>query len=133
MNQLKVYTQEADPVRGICGAHGGHETAEVCDVRRTIGARGLRGGAGKIVDGVFPGQPQSFRYKRRRVDDCNSGRGGIAQDGGTRGGTFHSEMDRCRESQGWTTACRNMSERDGKDLGEDSSKQACSCWFARHS
>ena len=30
---------------------------------------------------------------------------GIAQDGGTRGGTFHGEMDRCRESQGWTTAC----------------------------
>ena len=26
------------------------------------------------------------------------------QDGGTRGGTFHGEIDRCRESQGWTTA-----------------------------
>ena len=30
------------------------------------------------------------------------GRGLIAQDGGTRGGTFHGEMDRCRESQDWT-------------------------------
>ena len=30
------------------------------------------------------------------------------QDGGTRGGTFHGEMDRCRDSQGWTTACSSI-------------------------
>ena len=42
-------------VRGICGAHGGHETAEVLDVRRVNGGPGLRGGPGKRVDGVFPG------------------------------------------------------------------------------
>ena len=36
------------------------ETAEVRDVRRAGGARGLHGGAGKRVDGVFPGRPQSF-------------------------------------------------------------------------
>ena len=41
------YAQEADPVRGICGAHRGHETAEVRDVRRTGGGRGLRGGQEK--------------------------------------------------------------------------------------
>ena len=29
----------------------------------------------------------------------------MTQSGGTRGGTFHVEMDRCRENQGWTTAC----------------------------
>ena len=29
----------------------------------------------------------------------------MAQDGGTRGETFHGEMNRCREGQGWTTAC----------------------------
>ena len=63
---------------------------------------GLRGRAGKMVDGVFPGRPQSLRHHRRPVDDCSSGQGGIAQDGVTRGGTFHDEMDRCRESQGWT-------------------------------
>ena len=40
------------------------------------------GGAGKRVDGVFPGRPQSFRRKRRRVDDCSPGRGGMAQNGG---------------------------------------------------
>ena len=49
------------------------------------------------------------------------------------GRTFHDEMDRCRESQGWTTACSNMPERDGKDQGGDSPKQAGSCWSARYS
>ena len=49
------------------------------------------------------------------------------------GEPFHGEIDRCRESQGWTTACSSMPERDGKDQGEDSSKQADSCWFARRS
>ena len=58
---------------------------------------------------------------------------GMAQDGATRGGMFHGEMDRCRESQGWTMACSRMPEHDGKNEGEDSPKQACSCWFARHS
>ena len=54
-----------------------------------------------------------------------------AQDGGTSGGTFHAEMNRRRESQGWTTACSGMPERDGKDRGGDSPKQAGSRWFAR--
>ena len=44
---------------------------------------------------------------------------------------FHGEMDCCRESQGWTTACSGMPERDGKDQEKDSPKQAGSCWFAR--
>ena len=93
--------------------------------------RGLRGGPGKRVDGVFPGRPQSFRHQRRPVDDCSPGRGGMAQDGGTRGGSFHGEIDRCRESQGWTTASSSMPKRDGKDQREDRPKQAGSCWFAR--
>ena len=78
-------------------------------------------------------RPQGIRYQRRRVDDCSPGRGGMAQDGGTRCGTFHGETDRCRESQGWTTACSSMPERHGKDQGEDSPKQACSYWLPRHS
>ena len=72
------------------------------------------------MDGVFPGRPQSFRHQRQPVDDCSPGRGVIAQNGGTRGGVFHGKMDRCRENQGWTTACSGMPERDGKDQGEDS-------------
>ena len=58
---------------------------------------------------------RSFRHQRRPVDDCSPGRGGKAQNGGSRAGTFHGKMDRCRESQGWTSACSGMPERDGKD------------------
>ena len=64
------------------------------DVRGNGGGRGLCGGPGKIVGGVFPGRSQSFRRQHRPVDDCSPGRGGMAQNGGTRGGTFHGEMDR---------------------------------------
>ena len=47
-----IYVQEADPICAICGANGGHETDEVRSVPRTGRGRGLRGGAGKRVDGV---------------------------------------------------------------------------------
>ena len=90
-----------------------------------------RGGAGRVA-GVFPERPQRFRYQRRPVDDCSSGRGGMALDDGKGSGTFHGEMDRCRQSQGWTKACRSMPDRDGNNQGEDSPKQAGSCWFAHH-
>ena len=70
------------------------------DVRRVGGARGLRGGPVKRVDGAFPGRPQSFRLQRGTVDNYSPARGEIAQDSGTRGGNFHGEMDRCRERQG---------------------------------
>ena len=125
------FTQEADLVCGICGAHGGYRTVKVRDVRRIGEGRGLCGGARKIVDGVFPGRSQSLRHQHRPVDDCSPGRGGMAQNGGTRDGTFHGEMDRCGGSQDWTTACSRMPERDVKDQEEDSPKQAGSCWFAR--
>ena len=93
------------------------------DVRRTGGGRGLCGGLGKRVDGVFLGRPQSFRHQRRPVHDCSPGRGGMTQNDGARGGTFYGEIDRCcRGCQGWTTACSRMPERDGKDQGEDSPK-----------
>ena len=32
--------------------------------------------------------------QRRPVDGCSPGRGGMAQDGGTRGGKLHGETDR---------------------------------------
>ena len=122
---------EGGYVYAICGAHGGYETAEVRDVPRNGGGRGLCEGAEKRVDGVFSGRPLSFRHQRQPVDDCSPGRGGMAQNGRTRGGTFHGKTDRCRKNQSWTTACSGMPERDGKDQGEDSSKQAGSRWFAR--
>ena len=101
------------------------------DVRRIDGGRGLCGGPGKRVDGMFPGRPQSFQNQRRPMDDCSPGLGGMVQKGGTRDGTFHGEMDRFREGQSWTTACSRTPERDGKDQGKDSPKQPGSCWFAR--
>ena len=103
------------------------------DVRITGKERGLRKDPEKGVDGVSPERPQSFRYQRRPVDDCSPGRGGVTQEGGARGETFHGEMGRWRENQGWTTACSSIPKRDGKDQGQDSSKQVCSCWFARQS
>ena len=83
------------------------------------------------MDGVFPGRPQSFRHQYRPVNDCSPRRGGMAPNDATRDGIFHGEMDRCSESQGFTTACSRMPDRDGKDQREDSPKQAGSCWFAR--
>ena len=91
-----------------------------------VGGAGCVGGQEKD-DGMFPGRSQSFRHQRRPVDDCSLGPERMAQNGGTRGGTFHGEIDRCRGSQGWTTACNRMPEHDGKDQGEDSPKQAGSC------
>ena len=40
MNSPGDFTQEADLVRGIFGAHRGYETAEVHGVRRIGGGRG---------------------------------------------------------------------------------------------
>ena len=53
-------------------------------VRRIGGGRGLCAGAGKILDGVFPGRLQSFRHQRRPVDDCSPERGGMVQNDGIR-------------------------------------------------
>ena len=41
-----------DPDRDVCGAHGGHKTAELRDVRRAGRGRGVLGGLGTVMDGV---------------------------------------------------------------------------------
>ena len=64
--------REANLVCGVCGAHGGCETPEVRDVRRVGGGRGLRGGPGQRVDGVFPGRLQP----RTRGNDAGRRRKG---------------------------------------------------------
>ena len=56
--------------------------------------------------------PQSFRYQHRQVNDCSSEGGRMPHYSGTSGGTFHGEIDRWKESQGWTAARRSMPERD---------------------
>ena len=68
----RLYAEGGSCLR-VCGAHGSYETAKVRDVWRNGGGRGLCGGPGKRVDGVFPGRPQSFRHQRRPVDDCSPG------------------------------------------------------------
>ena len=68
------------------------------DVRRVGWGRGPCRGPGKIMDGVFPGRLQSFRHQRRPVDDCSPVRGGMVEDGRTRGGAFHGKINHCRES-----------------------------------
>ena len=93
-------TQEADLVCRVCGARM-EDTRLPKSVMfgELVGGRGLREGPGKSVDGVFLGRPQSVRHQRRLVDDCSPGRGGMAQDGGTRGGTCYGEMDRCKRAR----------------------------------
>ena len=84
------------------------------DVRRIGGGRGLCRGAGKRMNGVFPERPQSFRHQRRPVDDCSPGRGGMAQNGRTRCGTFHRETDRCRKTKArlrHAVVCPNVTGR----------------------
>ena len=96
------------------------------DVRRTGGAHGLRGGKEKIVDGMSPARPHSFRYQRRSVNNCNPGRGGMAQDGGTKGGTFHGEMGRCRKAragQRHAVVCPNLTRRTKERIAQ--SKRVC--------
>ena len=85
------------------------------------------GGAGKRVDGVFPGRPQIIQYQRRPVDT-------EAQDEGEWRKT--TEPGAKRFMAKWIPAekvragCSSMPGRDGKDRGEDSPKQACSSRFA---
>ena len=69
------------------------------DVWRIGAGCGLCGWSGKNVDGVFPGRPESFRRQRRPVGDSSPGRGWMAQNGGTRGGTFHREMHRSKKAR----------------------------------
>ena len=49
-----------------------------------------------------------------------------AQDEGE-GRKIEQQTDSYRHYQGCTTACNSMPERDGKDQGQDSPKQAWSC------
>ena len=74
------------------------------------------GGQEKEWMGCFLDELKAFGIN---VDQCTThdyspGRGGMAQNGGTWGGAFYGEMDRCRESQGSTTACSGMLNVTGR-------------------
>ena len=52
--------QEADLVRGICGAHTGYEIVEVRDLRRIGGGAGCVGGHEKECMGCFLDDLRAF-------------------------------------------------------------------------
>ena len=121
-------------VRGVCGAHGGHETAEVRDVRRTGGGHGLRGGAGERVVGVSPGRP-------RRAFAINANQWTTAaQDEGEWRKTAEQEVEsfmakliaaqKYRAGLRHAGVCPNVTGRTKEGIAQN---KACSCWFARHS
>ena len=88
---------------------------------------GLCGGPGKRVHGVFPGRPQSFRHQRRPVDDCSPGRGGMAQNGRTRGGTFRGKMGRCRKTKArlrHAVVCPNVTGRTKERIAQSKRARA---------
>ena len=100
------YAQKTGPGRRICGARGGHKTTKMCDFRRTGWGRGLRGGGQKKS-----GWGVSWTTSELSVSAPTSGRLQLTTRGNSarrrnQSGTFYSEIDRCRESQGWTTACK---------------------------
>ena len=70
--------------------------------------------------GCFLDDLRAFRIDADQGTTASPERGEKAQNGGTRGGTFHGVMDQhCRQNQGWITVCSSMPERDGKDQVED--------------
>ena len=105
------------------------------DVRRIGEGRGLCGGPGKRVDGgCFLDDLRTFGINADQwTTAAQPGRGGMAQNDRTRGGTFHGEMiavERVKAGLRHTVVvCPNVRGRRTK--GEDSPKQAGLCWFAR--
>ena len=98
--------------------------------RKNGGGRGLCGGPGKRVDGVFPGRrPQSFRHQRRPVDDCSPGRGGMAQNGRTRGGTFHAKWivaEKTKAALRHAVVCPNVTGRTKERIAQSKRARASS-------
>ena len=87
-----------------------------------VGGAGCVRGQEKEWMGCFLDDLRAFGIYADQWMTAAQYEGEWSQDGGTKGGTLHGEMNRCRESQGWTTACSSMPERDGKNQGEDSPK-----------
>ena len=86
----------------------------MCDVRRIDRGRGLRGGPGKKVDGVyFLDDLRAFGINADQWTTAAQDEGGWRRTAGKGAEHFMAKIDRCRGSQGWTTACSSMPERDG--------------------
>ena len=70
---------------------------------KLAGGAGCVGGQKKKWTGCFLDDVRAFGINADQWTTA-PGRRGMVQNGGTRGGTFHGEMNRCRGSQDWTTA-----------------------------
>ena len=71
------------------------------------GKKNNRWGVSSTTSELSASKPTSGRLQPRNRGNDEGRR--------NKGRNVHGEMDRCRESQGWTTACRSMPERDGKE------------------
>ena len=96
-----------------------------------MGVAGRVGEEEKERMGCFLDDFRAFGINTDQWTTAAQDEGEWRRNGGTRDETFHGEIDRCRESQGWTTTCSSMPERDGEDQEGDIPKQAAPCWFAR--
>ena len=97
-----------------------------------VGGAGCVGGQDKRLIGCFLDDLRAFGINADQWTTAAQDEGewrSTAEQGGEK---FHGEMDHCRESQGWITACSGMPERNGNNYQrEDSPKQASSCGFTR--
>ena len=118
----------ADSVRGISGAGGGYETAEVRDVRRPGGGRGLRGGGGKEWMGCFLDDLRAFginadQWTTEAQDEGEWRR--MAEQGAECIMVKRIVGKKARAGQRHAVVCSNVTGRT-----KNCSKQA---WFAYHS
>ena len=91
-----------------------------------VGGAGWVGGQEKEWMGCFL-DDLSFRHQRRPVDDCSPERGGIAQNGRTRGGTFHGKMDRCTKTKAGlrhAVVCPNVTGRTKERIAQSKRARA---------
>ena len=83
---------------------------------------GLRGKPGKIVDGVFPGRPQSLRHPRRPADDCSPGREGewriTAEQGAERFMAKWIAAEKARAGLRHTFVCPNVTGRTKERIAQ---------------
>ena len=95
-----------------------------------VGGAGCVGGQGKEWVGRFLDDLRVFGINADQWTTAAQDEGEWRRTAEQGAEHFMAKWCRCRESEGWTTTCSGMPERDGKDQGGDSPKQAGSCWFA---
>ena len=79
-----------------------------------VGGAGCVGGQEKEWMGCFLDHLRAFGINVDQWTTAASGRGGMAQNGRTRGGTFHGKMDRCRKTKAGlrhAVVCPNVTRR----------------------